>query len=49
MSATPPALADCATMAEAQAFPADVIADIWERLVESSIAYELDEWDRIRG
>lgn len=30
---------------EAQGLPGDVIADIWERLVEGSIAYELAEWD----
>jgi isochorismate pyruvate lyase len=35
--------------AEARGIPADVIADIWERLVEGSIAYEFAEWDRIRG
>ena len=34
--------------AEARGLPADVIADIWERLVEGSIAYEFVEWDRIR-
>jgi isochorismate pyruvate lyase len=34
--------------AEARDVPADVIADIWERLVEGSIAYEFSEWDRIR-
>ncbi|AUX69869.1 chorismate mutase [Porphyrobacter sp. HT-58-2] len=34
--------------AEGQGLPADVIADIWERLVEGSIAYEFTEWDRIR-
>ncbi len=34
---------------EAQGLPGDVIADIWERLVEGSIAYEFAEWDRIRG
>ncbi|ODT00154.1 MAG: chorismate mutase [Erythrobacter sp. SCN 62-14] len=39
-----------AAVAEAEAcgIPADVIADIWERLVEGSIAYEFTEWDRIR-
>lgn len=39
-----------AAVAEAEAFgvPGDVIADIWERLVEGSIAYEFGEWDRIR-
>ncbi|MCP9223110.1 chorismate mutase [Erythrobacter sp. LQ02-29] len=29
--------------------PGDVIAEIWDRLVEGSIAYELDEWDRQRA
>ena len=35
--------------AEARGIPEDVIADIWERLVEGSIAYEFGEWDRTRG
>ena len=35
--------------AEANGIPADVIAEIWERLVEGSIAYEFGEWDRVRG
>lgn len=35
--------------AETRGLPADVIADIWERLVEGSIAYEFVEWDRIRN
>ena len=34
--------------AEAQGIPGDVVADIWERLVEGSIAYEFGEWDKIR-
>ena len=34
---------------EALGVPAEVIADIWERLVEGSIAYEFAEWDRVRG
>ena len=34
--------------AEAKGIPGDVVADIWERLVECSIAYEFTEWDRIR-
>jgi isochorismate pyruvate lyase len=40
-----------AAVAEAEAcgIPADVVADIWERLVEGSIAYEFGEWDRTRG
>jgi len=35
--------------AEARGIPAEVVADIWERLVEGSIAYEFTEWDRIRA
>lgn len=40
-----------AAVAEAEAcgVPGEVIADIWERLVEGSIAYEFAEWDRIRS
>ncbi|WP_439648930.1 chorismate mutase [Erythrobacter ani] len=34
--------------AEARRLPADVVASIWERLVEGSIAYEFEIWDRIR-
>jgi len=34
--------------AETLGIPAEVIADIWERLVEGSIAYEFAEWDRTR-
>ncbi|WP_298395850.1 chorismate mutase [Sphingobium sp.] len=29
--------------------PGDVIADLWEQLVEASIAYEMAEYDRTRG
>ena len=35
--------------AEARDIPGDVIRDVWERLVEGSIAYEFDEWDRTRN
>lgn len=42
-------IAAAVTEAEAQGLPAEVVADIWERLVEGSIAYEFTEWDRIRG
>lgn len=31
------------------ALPAQEIAAMWDRLVEASIAYELVEWDRLRG
>ncbi len=36
------------TDAEARGIPGDVIADMWERLVEGSIAYEFEKWDQIR-
>lgn len=29
--------------------PQDVIADMWETLVEGSIAYEFIRWDALRG
>ena len=35
--------------ADARALPSEKIAEIWELLVETSIAYELEEWDRIRA
>ena len=35
--------------AENRGLPGDVIAEIWERLVEGSIAYEFEEWDRLRS
>ena len=34
------------TAAEAAGLPADVIADLWDALVEASIAYELKAFDR---
>lgn len=38
-----------ADKAAAAGLPRDEIADIWDRLVEASIAYEMTEWDRIRS
>ena len=35
--------------AEKRDLPAEKVAQIWEILVETSIAYELVEWDRIRS
>ena len=35
--------------AAARALPADAVAAIWEQLVETSIAYELVEWERVRA
>ena len=28
--------------------PVEVVVDLWERLVEASIAYELEKWDAMR-
>jgi isochorismate pyruvate lyase len=33
------------TDARAQGWPEQAAADLWETLVEASIAYELDRWD----
>ena len=35
--------------AENRALPADELARMWDDLVETSIAYEMEEWDRIRA
>jgi len=44
------AVIDQATaQARALGIPADVIERLWDQLVEASIAYELAEWDRVRG
>ena len=34
--------------AEARGLPSEVIAELWERLVEGSIAYEFKIWDQTR-
>lgn len=34
--------------AAARGLPVDELAAIWDGLVETSIAYELEEWDRLR-
>ena len=34
--------------AEQRQLPAEKLAEIWDTLVEASIAYELIEWDRLR-
>jgi isochorismate pyruvate lyase len=39
-------IANARADAEANGLPADAIADLWERLVEVSIAYELAAFDR---
>ena len=35
--------------AENRGLPADELARMWDDLVETSIAYEMEEWDRIRA
>lgn len=35
--------------ADARGLPSAALKDIWDRLVEASIAYELEEWDSTRG
>lgn len=42
-------LAKVAAHAEAAGLPADVAADLYERLIEASIAYELDRFDELRA
>ena len=42
-------IAAAKTDAEERNIPGDVIADSWERLVEGSIAYEFEEWDKRRS
>lgn len=34
--------------AQKAGLPSADVAEIWDRLVESSIAYEMAEWDRLR-
>ncbi len=35
--------------AEARGLPGDLIGDLWEQLVEGSIRYEFDVWDKTRS
>lgn len=39
-------IANARALADRLGLPAEAIADIWNSLVESSIAYELDEFDK---
>jgi isochorismate pyruvate lyase len=41
-------IANAAGHAERHDIPADLVAELWERLVEGSITYEFGEWDRRR-
>jgi isochorismate pyruvate lyase len=42
-------IANARAEAAALGIPAEPIADIWDRLVEASIAYEFEVFDRTRG
>lgn len=42
-------IANAVALAEELDIPAGLVEDMWERLVEASIAYELEEWDRTRS
>ena len=42
-------IANAVAAAERVGIPPEVVGDIWERLVEGSIAYEFDRWDDHRG
>ncbi|MEJ7935126.1 chorismate mutase [Sphingobium sp. AN558] len=42
-------IANACAEAEQLGVPCDLIADIWEQLVEASITYEMAEFDRTRG
>ena len=42
-------IANAVALAEAQGLPAALIGQLWDQLVEGSIAYELSEWDETRG
>lgn len=41
-------IANATAEAEDRMLPVAAIGEIWEMLVETSIAYELEEWDRTR-
>jgi len=42
-------IANARAAAERAGIPSDVVGDIWERLVEGSIAYEFERWDEHRA
>lgn len=42
-------IAQACAEADRLGVPQEVVADLWERLVEASIAYELVRWDEIRA
>lgn len=40
-------VANARMIAEQLGIPSQLVAEIWDRLVEGSIAYEMEEWDKI--
>ena len=42
-------IANARADAAARGLPAAQLAELWDLLVETSIAYELVDWDRLRG
>ena len=42
-------IANATAAAERAGVPPEIVGDIWERLVEGSIAYEFDRWDESRS
>lgn len=41
-------IANARARAEALGLPGDLVAQLWEQLVEGSIAYEFERWDESR-
>jgi isochorismate pyruvate lyase len=41
-------IANVRALADAGNIPSDIIANLWDELVEASIAYEAEEWDALR-
>ena len=42
-------IANAEAVASAMSLPPGLVAELWDHLVEASIAYETDEWDRIKS
>nr|WP_087574545.1 chorismate mutase [Sphingomonas sp. CDS-1] len=42
-------IANVCAEAERLGVPSDVVGELWDKLVEASIAYEMNEFDRLRS
>ncbi|MFT3964796.1 MAG: chorismate mutase [Sphingobium sp.] len=42
-------IANVHALAQERGLPAEAVAQLWERLVETSIAYEGEHWDSLKG